>query len=248
MSAYDPSFDADLPAALHEGGDPAATIRAVVALPPAMHANAIRIMMFIAAAAVTRDEAMRLSGLDGCRRALGALEDVLDLLVTPDRWRGLDPLAAHILSLVDRSDAERRLQDYVAIVHRCVGTMERGEPVSPDAYDDMMRMSYGAFQPAMVALTDAVTRAGDAVRRERSDAARTARVAARDAQARIADIARTVRLISLNARVEAARAGEAGRAFGVIAEEIKDLSEQTEAASVEMGTSVDAIMAQVSTR
>lgn len=54
------------------------------------------------------------------------------------------------------------------------------------------------------------------------------------AVADIKSISQMVRLISLNASVEAARAGDAGRAFGVIASEVKAMSEaiQTSAATV----------------
>ena len=54
------------------------------------------------------------------------------------------------------------------------------------------------------------------------------------AVADITSISQMVRLISLNASVEAARAGEAGRAFGVIASEVKAMSEaiQTSAGTV----------------
>ncbi|WP_299045881.1 methyl-accepting chemotaxis protein [uncultured Tateyamaria sp.] len=54
------------------------------------------------------------------------------------------------------------------------------------------------------------------------------------AVADITSVSRMVRLISLNASVEAVRAGDAGRAFGVIASEVKAMSEaiQTSAATV----------------
>ncbi|MGY6632204.1 MAG: methyl-accepting chemotaxis protein [Alkalilacustris sp.] len=58
------------------------------------------------------------------------------------------------------------------------------------------------------------------------------------ANARIGTIADQVKFLAINARIEAARAGAAGRGFGVVAEAINDLSQQTSAAARGVSTSV----------
>lgn len=59
------------------------------------------------------------------------------------------------------------------------------------------------------------------------------------AVALIADIADQTNLLSLNASIEAARAGEAGRGFGVVAEEIGALANQSNQASAEISQMID---------
>lgn len=58
-------------------------------------------------------------------------------------------------------------------------------------------------------------------------------------------IARQTKLLALNATIEAARAGEAGRGFSVVAEEVKELSSETEQATTDVGANVAAIQASV---
>jgi methyl-accepting chemotaxis protein len=59
----------------------------------------------------------------------------------------------------------------------------------------------------------------------------------------ITEIAQQTSLLALNATIEAARAGAAGRGFAVVAGEVKELSQQTAAATEEIARRIDTIQA-----
>ena len=61
----------------------------------------------------------------------------------------------------------------------------------------------------------------------------------------INDIARQTRLLALNASIEAARAGEAGKGFAVVAAEVKDLSQQTAGAIIDIRQRIGGLQGEI---
>ncbi len=57
----------------------------------------------------------------------------------------------------------------------------------------------------------------------------------------IVEIAEQTKLLALNATIEAARAGEAGKGFAVVASEVKDLAQQTNDATNEIRSRIEAM-------
>ena len=118
----------------------------------------------------------------------------------------------------------------------------RDGTVSPEDYDLHIAHATEVFTPAVMDLGSVLATLDAEDRTRRDESVRDARADVVSACGEIERIARTVRIISLNAAVEAARAGDAGAGFGVIATEIRDLSEKTRMSSGRIGESLERIV------
>ena len=244
-----PDMSLEILPQLRTASNVSAALRAALQVPLHLRFYGMRISTFLASILLTQDPEIRtlsVAGLDAALEGYAQLARIMETTAgaTPD---GIHPIVAEIFADVmpRHPEAREAIRGYEAIARDHLRTIQSGKMPPPGSFDGMMSFLCVTFHPAVRTLSAGMVEAGASFRAQRDIAAMRARDRAIEARDRIDDISRTVRLISLNARVEAARAGGAGRAFGIIAEEIKALSEQSETASEELGSSVEAMMANI---
>lgn len=245
MIPYDPRFELDLPQALF-GEDGAAALRAADDMVFRLRTFSIRFAMFMGAALLSDDDGMHAAALDGMARSREGHGLAFDLICRGHSVRPAHPEAAATFETVrdNHPDEIRIATEYGRQTADILGRFRGDDPPDRAEFNRFLVFSYEAYAPAIMRIGLGVS-AECARRRDVGDAgARGALERARAARLRIQSIARTVRLISINASVEAARAGDAGRSFAVIAREIGALSEQTAEVSIEMGHSMEEILAK----
>ena len=96
---------------------------------------------------------------------------------------------------------------------------------SPETTDRLVDLVAGDLLSALNRLTAGVSAILNARMTSRQASTNEARAAMLKAVGSISDVSMKVKLISINASIEAARAGPYGKSFGVIASEIRTLSE-----------------------
>lgn len=115
-----------------------------------------------------------------------------------------------------------------ALLRRIQTCIEAGDPAAQGIMRDTSRYITAELAPEVSTLFRVLRVQLAQLEQTRKDWADDMRRQGDDAVDSIREVSQMVRLISLNASVEAARAGAAGKAFAVIAGEVKALSESVD--------------------
>jgi hypothetical protein len=150
----------------------------------------------------------------------------------------LKAVSAELAARADTSDARSQT---VAVASEQTSAMVGTVAVAAEELSSSLREVSRSTSRTADAVEQAVTDAGRA--REAMTALDTSCEAIRDVSGLIAKVARQTNLLALNATIEAARAGEAGRGFAVVAGEVKNLSEQTAAATDQIDKNIRVLLA-----
>ncbi len=116
------------------------------------------------------------------------------------------------------------IEAFLALAKSLRGALKDGQ-ASPERTDRFVDLVAGDLLTALNRLTAAVSASLNARMTSRQASTEEARAAMLKAVGSITDVSMKVKLISINASIEAARAGPYGKSFGVIASEIRTLSE-----------------------
>ncbi|MEM1302210.1 MAG: methyl-accepting chemotaxis protein [Pseudomonadota bacterium] len=244
MLRYDVDFEIGFPPGCLRDSPDDAAFSAMTDVGFLLRTHAIRMGMFTCIVKISEDPASRASALAGAKRAHTGYRTLLGGIDGSGRSDHLNTAAYDWMRSVvsDLPDHVAVLQTLGDMGHDVISALEAPEPISVAMVEGLINFTYAEFHFKAVALSEALTDAHRARISAERDRAVQARASAEEAVDRIHHISRTVRLIALNAAVEAARAGDAGRGFTVIAQEIKSLSEATEAASGDVRRSIEGIV------
>ena len=178
--------------------------------------------------------AMRASeGKSGSERHLAAFDEAMrefEIIFTAVRQgdEGLAIPAEAAKVLADDGVVDRAIAGPIEAFLTQAGSLRRSlrdGPVSSETTDQLVDLVAGDLLSALNRLTAAVSATLNARMTSRQASTEEARAAMLKAVGSITDVSMKVKLISINASIEAARAGPYGKSFGVIASEIRSLSE-----------------------
>lgn len=176
------------------------------------------------------------------------------VVVLRDSHRRIEAQAAEAVAM------NQAMQDLVAKMNRsAITTAQQADDASSNAQTVSARV-----QNISTAVTQMAS-AGNEISVNTAESARIARETAADARSidariralgastqdinaivgTIDGIARSTKMLALNATIEASRAGEAGRGFTVVADEVKELAQQTVKATKDISSRITGIQTQV---
>ncbi|WP_420861177.1 methyl-accepting chemotaxis protein [Algirhabdus cladophorae] len=200
----------------------------VVATIGLLRDNGARMTAYLLAGMAARDETEHEISTAGLQRCLMPVKIAVAALLGNDAVEDLDPKALEWMRNELKKDVEclkatKALSQYLT---RFSENIDTGQPCALDEIFASLAIVRDQFITPFNAF---IERLQDIMKKDR--AARVAHIQESASRARhgvdlIGEIARTVRMVSINAQIEAARAGDNGRAFSIIAQEINALSDE----------------------
>lgn len=187
--------------------------------------------------------------LEQAADALARFNAGVRLLRDGDPEAGIPRLASHRVrallaaEIPGQGSGLHALESFSARGMACLDRLGRGEPDGRAEVQALAELAGTVLLPLLNEIVAAFEQdLAEALRNEAARAADIRRVMT-GALDDIEATATRIRLIAFNALIEAARAGDAGRAFSVIAEEIKNLGTQTRAESAKMQAAIARLFA-----
>ena len=207
---------------------------------------------------VGEDLSVRPSGDDPLSRAVASLIDrmMADTTASLDHAVG-QSMSANELSvsggrmLRAAREVDERAQSIASAITEMVSSVEEISRSTDNATEYVEGVEQAAVageqavQNAAVTMRDISDAVGEAA--GQVELLKQASTQIGDIVKSIEDIASQTKLLALNATIEAARAGEAGKGFGVVASEVKSLSEQTARATQDIRDRISALQEEMGT-
>ena len=193
--------------------------------------NGARLTAYLLARLAAKTDAENQICTEGLERCIAPIELAIDALLGKTHIDSLDTDALNWMRAELQSDPDclASVQSLAKYMRVFLSQIEAG--TNPDL--DQIFASLEIVRSSFIGNFSAfVSRLQDSIHEDRSIRIAGIQDSASRAKRgvdRIGEIARTVRMVSINAQIEAARAGDRGRAFSIIAQEINALSDEISA-------------------
>lgn len=190
--------------------------------------NGARMTAYMLAELASRNDEERAISVAGLQRCLEPVQIAISALLGSEHVEGLDRAALEWMRRELKKDSEclaavkelsRHLTDFS-------GNIEAGEPCNIDDIFASLKIVKDRFIEPFNAFIERLQDKMKNDRQKRVEGIHESASRAKHGVELIGEIARTVRMVSINAQIEAARAGDHGRAFAIIAQEINASSDE----------------------